>query len=312
MKLNKPKFWDKKIGIYSILLLPLSFIFLIVTYLKKKFSKTKVFNIPIICIGNIYIGGTGKTPLSIFLAKELLSLKKKPAIIRNYYRGHEDEYSLIREEFANLILSQKRFLAINEAIKSKNDIVLLDDGFQDFTIKKDLNIICFHSNQLIGNGLLIPSGPLRQNLKSIKDADIIIINGDQNRDFEKKLLLINNNLDIYYSKYRPININEFKNENLLAVAGIGNPENFFRLMRENGLNIQEKIIYPDHYIFSKREVEDIITRAEKDNCKVIMTKKDFFKIKDFNLRNINYLKVKLQIEEKEKLLNKIKKIYENN
>ena len=312
MKLNKPKFWDKKIGIYSILLLPLSFIFLMVTYLKKKFSKTKAFNVPIICIGNIYIGGTGKTPLSIFLAKELLSLKKKPAIIRNYYRGHEDEYSLIREEFANLILSQKRFLAINEAIKSKNDIVLLDDGFQDFTIKKDLNIICFHSNQLIGNGLLIPSGPLRQNLKSIKDADIIIINGDQNRDFEKKLLLINNNLDIYHSKYKPININEFKNENLLAVAGIGNPENFFQLMRENGLNIQEKIIYPDHYIFSKGEVEDIITRAEKDNCKVIMTEKDFFKIKDFNLRNINYLKVKLQIEEKEKLLNKIKKIYENN
>ena len=211
-----------------------------------------------------------------------------------------------------MILSQKRFLAINEAIKSKNDIVLLDDGFQDFTIKKDLNIICFHSNQLIGNGLLIPSGPLRQNLNSIKDADIIIINGDQNRDFEKKLLLINNNLEIYYSKYKPININEFKNENLLAVAGIGNPENFFQLIRENGLKIKEKIIYPDHYIFSKREVEDIITRAEKDKCKVIMTEKDFFKIKDFNLRNLNYLKVKLQIEEKEKLLNKIKKIYENN
>ena len=125
-------------------------------------------------------------------------------------------------------------------------------------------------------------------------------------------MLINNNLEIYYSKYKPININEFKNENLLAVAGIGNPENFFQLIRENGLNIKEKIIYPDHYIFSKREVEDIITRAEKDKCKVIMTEKDFFKIKDFNLRNLNYLKVKLQIEEKEKLLNKIKKIYENN
>ena len=307
MKLDKPKFWDKKIGIYSILLFPLSLIFLIITYFKKKFSKTKVFNIPIICVGNIYIGGTGKTPVSIFLAKELLSLKKKPAIIRSYYKEHKDEYNLIREEFDNLILSKKRFLGINEAIKSKSDIVILDDGFQDFTIKKDLNIICFNGNQLIGNGLLIPSGPLRQNLSSIKDADIIIINGDQNIDFEKKLLLINNNLEIYYSRYRPININEFKKKNLLAVAGIGNPENFFQLMEENGLKIQEKIIYPDHYIFSKREIVDIIIRAEKNNFEVIMTEKDFFKIKDFNLKKINYLKVELQIEEKRKLLGKIKK-----
>mgnify|MGYP001276576409 CR=1 FL=1 len=312
MKLDKPKFWDKKIGIYSILLFPLSLIFLIITYFKKKFSKTKVFNIPIICVGNIYIGGTGKTPVSIFLAKELLSLKKKPAIIRSYYKEHKDEYNLIREEFDNLILSKKRFLGINEAIKSKSDIVILDDGFQDFTIKKDLNIICFNGNQLIGNGLLIPSGPLRQNLSSIKDADIIIINGDQNIDFEKKLLLINNNLEIYYSRYRPININEFKKKNLLAVAGIGNPENFFQLMEENGLKIQEKIIYPDHYIFSKREIVDIIIRAEKNNFEVIMTEKDFFKIKDFNLKKINYLKVELQIEEKRKLLGKIKKTYENN
>ena len=232
--------------------------------------------------------------------------------IRNYYKEHKDEYNLIREEFDNLILTKKRFLGVNEAIKSKSDIVILDDGFQDFSIKKDLNIICFNSNQLIGNGLLIPSGPLRQNLSSIKDADIIIINGDQNIDFEKKLLQINNNLEIYYSSYRPTNINEFNNKNLLAVAGIGNPENFFQLMEENGLNIQKKIIYPDHYIFSKREIEDIIISAEKNNFEVIMTEKDFFKIKDFNLKKINYLKVKLQIEEKEKLLNKIKKIYENN
>ena len=312
MKLYKPKFWDKEIGIYSIILFPLTLIFLMIAYLKKKFSKTKVFNIPIICVGNIYIGGTGKTPVSIFLAKELLNLKKKPAIIRNYYKEHKDEYNLIREEFDNLILSKKRFLGINEAIKSKSDIVILDDGFQDFSIKKDLNIICFNSNQLIGNGLLIPSGPLRQNLSSIKDADIIIINGDQNIDFEKKLLLINNNLEIYYSSYRPININEFNNKNLLAVAGIGNPENFFQLMEENGLNIKEKIIYPDHYIFSKREIEDIIIRAEKNNFEVIMTEKDFFKIKDFNFKKINYLKVELQIKEKRKFLERIIKTYENN
>ena len=105
------------------------------------------------------------------------------------------------------------------------DSVILDDGFQDYSIKKDLNILCFNKNQLIGNGLLLPSGPLREGLNSLERADIIIINGEKDSEFEK-ILKINKNLEIYYSIYNPVNLNEFKNKELLAIAGIGNPENF--------------------------------------------------------------------------------------
>ena len=310
MKLYKPKFWDKEIGIYSIILFPLALIFLMITYLKKKFSKTKVFNIPIICVGNIYIGGTGKTPVSIFLAKELLNLKKKPAIIRNYYKEHKDEYNLIREEFDNLILSKKRFLGINEAIKSKSDIVILDDGFHDFSIKKDLNIICFNQKQQIGNGRVIPAGPLRENIKSLKEAQIVVINGKRDDTFEKKILEANNNLDVYYSRYKPSNVDEFKKQKLLAFAGIGNPENFFELLQEYGLNVSKSIIFSDHHNFNHNELLKLIDTANQSNLKIITTEKDFMRIKKFNFKEIQYLKVELVIDNFEKLKNRILKLYD--
>ena len=137
-------------------------------------------------MGNIYIGGTGKTPSAIFLAHELKKIGKNPVIVKKYYKNQKDEQSLIKKYFNNLILNKKRSDAIYEAERKGFDSVILDDGFQDFNIKKDLNIICFNQNQLIGNGFILPSGPLRQSLNSLNDAEIILINGNKDVEFEKK------------------------------------------------------------------------------------------------------------------------------
>ena len=108
----------------------------------------------------------------------------------------------------------------------KFDVAILDDGFQDNTISKDLNIICFNQNQLIGNGQIIPAGPLRQNLSSLKKANIIIINGGRDKQFENKILNLNKDLSIFYSNYEPVNIDRFQGKKIVAIAGIGNPINF--------------------------------------------------------------------------------------
>ena len=229
MILNKPKFWDKKIGLISIFLFPLSLIFTFLIFVKKKITRERSFKIPIICVGNIYVGGTGKTPTSIFLANEIKKFGKKVAILRKYYKEHSDEHSLIKENFNNLILNADRTKGILKAELDRYDSVILDDGFQDYKIKKNLSILCFNQNQLIGNGFLIPAGPLRENLTSLKNANLILINGLKDSHFEKKLLKINENLEFFYSKYYPINISNFKNKKLLAIAGIGNPDNFFNL-----------------------------------------------------------------------------------
>ena len=311
IKITKPKFWDyKKISLISIFFLPLSLITLLIVIFKKRLTKKKIFKIPVICVGNIYIGGTGKTPTSIKIAKELTNIGIKTAILRKFYSGHSDEHNQIKNYFNNLIICKSRSAGIKDAENRGYETVILDDGLQDYSIKKNLSIVCFHQNQLIGNGLILPSGPLRESLNALKSANIVLINGERNKKFEEKLLKINQNLEIFYAYYKPENIDEFKNNELLALAGIANPENFFMMLEENNLNIREKLIYPDHYKFSKIEIQKIVDKAQKEKLKLIMTEKDFFKIQDFNLSQINYLKVSLQILNKEKLMNLIKKVYD--
>ena len=312
MKLNKPKFWDTKFSFISFLLIPFSLMVIFFVFSKKKIIKSKKFNIPVICVGNLYIGGTGKTPVSIFLASELSKLNKRPAIVRKFYKNHIDEHSMIRKKFKNLVLEKNRMNGLKVAEREKYDIAILDDGFQDCSIKKDLNILCFNQNQLIGNGLVLPAGPLRESLISLKEANIILINGKKNLMFEKKLLSINSNLEIFYSKYKPKNLNQFKGKRLFALAGIGNPRNFFELLEENNLIVEKKLSYPDHYVFNDREIQNILDDAKDKNLQIIMTEKDYYKVKNFNKDQIHYLEVELEIAEKENFIKKIIKLYDQN
>lgn len=308
MKLYKPKFWENK-NFISLILLPLSLITQLIIYFHKKFTKVIDFKIPIICVGNLYIGGTGKTPLSIYIARKLLEKGKKPAIIRKYYKKHKDEHELIKKNLVSLILNSKREIAIKEAENKKFDSVILDDGLQDHKIRKNLNILCFNSNQLIGNGFVLPAGPLREGLSAIENAQIIIINGQKNIEFEKKILKINKKIDIFYSNYKPVDIEKLRQKKLLVVAGIGNPENFLELLNKNNLNVVKKYFFPDHYVFKKDEIEKIIAEAKKNGYQIVLTEKDYYKLEEYNLDKMTFLKVKLIIDDEEKLLKKIYNIY---
>ena len=310
MKLFKPKFWKSNKNFFTVLLIPLSLITWIYIILKKTFIQKVKFNIPVICVGNIFIGGTGKTPLSIHIARKLSENGKNPAIVRKYYKSHKDEHKMILSYYNKLILNLNRSKGIYEALEKGYDAVILDDGFQDYKIKKNLSIICFNSNQLIGNGYLFPSGPLRESLGSLRNANILIINGERSLNFEQKILKIQKDLKIYYSNYKPLNIQEFKNKKLLVISGIGNPENFFKILKDNQMNIQKKMVYPDHYEFTKNEMLKIIEYAKKNDFQIVVTEKDYYKIKDFSLENIKYLKVKLEIEKEEEFIKNVMKAYD--
>ena len=226
--------------------------------------------------------------------------------MRKYYKSHSDEYNQIRNEFDNLIIKKDRYNGIIEAKKKGCNLVILDDGLQDYKIHKNLNIVCFNYNQLDGNGFILPSGPLRESLDALKKVDIVIINGGKDSNFEEKLLKINNKLEIYHSYYTPKNIDDFKNHELLAVAGIANPNNFFSILEQNNLILKEKLVFPDHYQFTKKEIEKLVSLADKKNLKIVMTEKDFYKVNKFKFNKLNYLKVALEISSKEKLISRIK------
>ena len=307
MKIHKPKFWNSKASIFVYILYPFSLLIRAYTYLKRIFDVPHQFKIKVICVGNIYIGGTGKTPLAIYLAKGLQKIGKKTAIIKKNYVSQIDEQKLIRSNFENLITDSLRSKAIKSAEKKGFDLAILDDGFQDFKINKNLNILCFNQHQKIGNGLIIPSGPLRESLNSISDAKIAIINGIKDIEFEKLIYSYNQGISIYYSRYMPSNIKFFENKKLLAFAGIGNPENFFNLLLSFNLDVRKKLSFPDHYKFNNNELTEIINEAKKNNYQIITTEKDYFRIKNFNNYEIEYLKVELSIERGEELIDNIKK-----
>ena len=206
MSIRKPKFWDyKELSSIAIFLLPISFFLILLSFLKKKLTITKNFKVPILCVGNIYIGGTGKTPLAIKLYEILKSLKKNPAIIKKYYKNQRDEIDLIRKVTKNVIVGSTRAEAVLSAQNKGYDSLILDDGYQDYSIKKDLNILCFNGKQLLGNGLTIPSGPLRESMSGVKNSKVIIINGKKNIKFERKIKEFSSKIKIYYSNYIPIN-----------------------------------------------------------------------------------------------------------
>jgi len=305
MKFLKPKFWESKNNIPAILLRPISVLFYFLTTLRKSFTSAKKFKIPIICVGNIYVGGTGKTPVSIMIANNLKINKKNPVIIKKYYKAHKDEHQIISEMTNCLILNKNRVQAIEKAERENFNVAILDDGFQDYTIKKNFNIICFNNKQLIGNGLMFPAGPLRENLSSLKRAQIVIINGEKNKSFEEKILNISKNIKIFYSEYLPTNIEQFKNKKLFAFAGIGNPNNFFELLSKYNLNVQKKIAFPDHYEFKEKEIKQMTEEAVKNNFELITTEKDFYRIKNYGFKELKYLKVDLEIKENNKLISEI-------
>ena len=273
--------------------------------MKKILSKNKVFSNPVICIGNIYLGGTGKTPLAIKVSKLLEKKNKNSAIIKKKYKSHFDEVELIRKNSVKLFENEKRETAISAAINSGHDYIIMDDGLQDFNIKAGLNIVCFNTKQLIGNGLVLPAGPLREDLNSISRCQIVVLNGKKNEVFESKLKSINKDVNIFYTKYTLENAENLKYEKILCFAGIGNPNNFFEILKENGLNVIKELSFPDHYTFKKKDMDYIYELSKKLDLKIVTTEKDYFRLRKVGFKNIDFLKVKLDIENEEEFLKNI-------
>ena len=294
MKFKKPKFWNS-INFLSIILLPFSLLTLIFNIFKSQVITENRFNIPIICVGNIYIGGTGKTPLSIYIYNLLKNKKFKPAIVRKYYPSHADEINFTKSKVRQFFSDRKRLESISKAIIKKNNVIIMDDGMQDVSVNKDLSIMCFNSTDLIGNGFLLPAGPLREQLKKVNSCRIAVINGKRNILFEKKLKSISDSIEIFQSKYEIKYLKRLRGKKILAFAGIGNPKNFFKLLRENGLKIKQEISFPDHYNYKKSEVKNLMLLAKEKGLKLITTEKDYFRIKQLGFKKIDYVSVNLKI-----------------
>ena len=313
MKLNKPKFWDyKKPSIISYILWPISVIIQIIHFLRSIIQhKKKNSLIKTICVGNIYLGGTGKTSLSLKIQKILEEKKIKTCFIKKYYPNQIDEQKIL-EENGKLFTASNRQTALNEAIKQDYQIAIFDDGLQDFSINYDLSFVCFNNINWIGNGFTIPAGPLRENPNNLRKYKNLFLNGNNEnlKNIKEYIFRINPTINIYEGRYVALNVNEFDRKNkYLAFSGIGNHKTFISMLKTNKFDIIKELEFPDHYSYSNDDIEKIISFSKKSNCKIITTEKDYNRL-DQNLnKEIKFIKSELEIVNEKDFLNNLLKLY---
>ena len=309
INLKKPKFWNlKKPNLFAYLLLPIAFLIQLRNFFRIKLKK-KEMKIKTICVGNIYIGGTGKTSLSIKINEILNKKNIKSCFIKKFYKNQIDEQKLL-ESRGKLFVSPRRLDAINQAESENYEVAILDDGLQDFSLDCDHEIVCFNNLNWKGNGLTIPAGPLRESLNNLKKYQNVIINGnDENLDIiRKNILEINSKINIYVGKYVPMNLDEFdKKSRYLAFSGIGNHETFISMLQNCGLEISKNLEFPDHYIYSNEDINKILKISKKMDYKIITTEKDFLRLNNKKNNKIKYIRSNLQIRDEEKFINSILK-----
>ena len=314
MNLKKPKFWDqKKPNTLAYLLLPVSILLRLIKSLKirSKFIKPKIQTI---CVGNIYLGGTGKTSLSIKI-NEILNRKKiKSCFVKKFYSNQYDEQKLL-ESRGKLFTSSTRINAINLAVNEGYQVAILDDGLQDNSISYDLSFVCFNNLNWIGNGLTIPAGPLRQNINSLKSYKHVFLNGNLENleNIKRHIFKINPNINLHIGKYIPLNINEFNKDNkYLVFSGIGNHKTFVSMLKNYGINVLKDIEFPDHYKYTNYDINKIIDLSNDLDYKIITTEKDYLRLDRDKIDNINFIKSELKILDEDRLISTILKKDENN
>ena len=289
--MKTPK-WFLKRNLISWSLCPLSLFYLVSSKFVFNIRKTReyVSRRPVVCFGNILSGGVGKTPIVRNVAKWF----DAPVVMRGYKKSKEtgcigDEATMLSNDGilvhvgdrkSNLILLNKQ--------KSKTPIIM-DDGFQNPSIKKDVSVLVFDEHIGFGNGFILPAGPLREPKSAVYRADAIIV--IKNKDVAKDFALPTN-IPIFYAYNKEICPYD-ENTPVIVFAGIGYPEKFFRNIP---VQIVEKRAYPDHYQYTDSDIKDLIKRAKDKNAKLLTTEKDWVRLPDWAKKDILFSKLNTEID----------------
>ena len=285
-------------------------------------SRRSKITIPVIIAGNISIGGTGKTPTVIYLAKLLKNAGYRPAIISRGYGGNAakwpqrvtansnpeqvgDEAVLIAERTdVPVVVGPDRYVDILY-LRSKYDcnVIISDDGLQHYRLHRDIEIVLIDTHRQLGNGWCLPAGPLRESVCRIKEVDFVLFNNGFKQNTPRKTLFTQQykpksiysmqlSGEIIYSlriKGRSQNVIDLSGQTIHAVTGIANPDNFYQTLERFGLQLI-KHSFADHYDFKSKDLEFY------DNKMVIMTEKDAVKCRRFFPKNCWYLPIEVQID----------------
>ena len=308
--MKTPKYWQSN-SFLSRILMPLGWLYGKITQLRLQLKKSPRANIPVICVGNITAGGTGKTPVSISIAKMLETAMYHPFFVTRGYGGklqnvmvnnkkhsaHDvGDESLLLSAQAPVIVNADRYKGAKMAEEQGADVVIMDDGFQNPSLHKDLSFLVFDGHYGIGNGKIIPAGPLRETFADgVKRADALIILGKDKHNLAERT-----DLPVFYGHTEPLHT-ALKYGDVLAFAGIGHPQKFYHTLSTCGFNVVETVDFPDHHFYSVAEIESLLQKAQTLNADVYTTAKDMVKIPNVYHDRINVLEIGIVWDDPEKL-----------
>lgn len=319
--IKTPEFWNRS-GFLPFLLWPLSILWLFGSIIKNIFAKEYKTNLPVICIGNLTAGGTGKTPVTAFLYDGLKKSGYQPVILtRGYGAGLRepiwadptqhcigdcgDEALMLAESRDVLVAPDRVAGARIISDKGLHDVILMDDGMQNPFIAKTLTIGVFDGSVGIGNGLLIPAGPLRTTFKSgIKQMNIALINGKDETNISTKLPGELARFCFSLSPNQSI-IRQLENTPVLAFAGIGQPKRFFATVRKSGCNLVHYLAFADHHPYKEIDLVRLQEDATRHGAQLITTQKDWVRLPNKWRDQVIALPVALSLEDDRKLLDLI-------
>lgn len=315
--MKTPSCWNSR-NFISNVLLPLGWLYNFATKMNIRFKKPQKVSKKVICIGNLTAGGTGKTPVAISIASLLQNLGHHPFFVSRGYGGklknvlvdsqkHSasevgDEPLLLSKQ-APVIVNSDRYQGALKAIELGADTIVMDDGFQNPSLKKNLSFLVFDGGFGYGNGRGIPSGPLREELTAgLKRAQAIIIIGEDKYNLRQEFHFLP-----IFQGFITSKPTDLTNPKAIAFAGIGRPEKFYNSMRNLGFDLIETIDFPDHHKYDIKELDKLITRAQVQNALLYTTSKDYVKIPPVLQSKFNVLEIEVTWQDKTSLIDFLKK-----
>ena len=295
MMRTAPAFWARPPGLLSELLLPVGTGWEAVGRLRQAFARPYCPPVPVVCVGNLVTGGAGKTPVTLALATHLVSCGIAAHIVTRGYGGrlggpvrvdaalHDaaavGDEALLLAKRAPCWVARHRADGVRAAVAAGAQMIVLDDGFQNPTIGKDLSLVVVDAAYGFGNGRVIPAGPLRESpARGISRADAVVLLGAEVAPSFLESLGISRALPVLRAVLRPVAGKRLAGARLLAFAGIGRPAKFFTTLQTLGAELVGTRSFPDHHPYRAGEIDRLLRTAERAQARLITTAKDIVRV----------------------------------
>ncbi|PDT77777.1 tetraacyldisaccharide 4'-kinase [Bradyrhizobium sp. C9] len=295
--MREPAFWHRPSSWTSQLLRPLAVLYGAVAARRMRQAGIDA-GIPVICVGNYHVGGAGKTPTVLALAKLLRELDERPVVISRGYGGrlagpvkvdpelHDaadvGDEPLMMAATLPVVVSRDRAAGLALARAQNASVILMDDGFQNPSVLKDACLIVIDGTRGIGNGRVIPAGPLRAPLlPQLERTDALIVVGEGSGAKNIAADLASRGKPILSAHLRPdeASLSALRGRRVLAFAGIGDPARFFNTLRASGVDVVRNMAFPDHHAFTKDEIAQLVADARGDGLTLVTTEKDLARLR---------------------------------